>query len=76
VPRRTRRVTVAKRQQSHGLKPAWQLASAVSWQESVGDEIVLATFDQQLWEAAKRAGLKAWPHRLPGATSIKRGPVG
>jgi predicted nucleic acid-binding protein len=40
---------------------AIQLASALTWQESVGEEIVLATFDRQLWEAAKRSGLKAWP---------------
>lgn len=55
----------------HGLRgyDAVQLASALSWQESVGEEIVLATFDQQLWEAAKRTGLKAWPDRLPGATN-------
>jgi predicted nucleic acid-binding protein len=50
----------------HGLRgyDAVQLASALSWQESVGEEIVLATFDQQLWETAKRAGLKAWPDLL------------
>lgn len=54
----------------HGLRgyDAVQLASALTWQESVGEEIVLATFDQQLWEAAKRSGLKAWPEQLPGAT--------
>jgi predicted nucleic acid-binding protein len=40
---------------------AVQLASALTWHESVGEDIVLATFDQQLWEAAKRAGLKPWP---------------
>jgi len=53
----------------HGLRgyDAVQLASALSWQESVGEQIVLATFDQQLWEAAKRTGLKAWPDQLPGA---------
>ena len=52
----------------HALRgyDAVQLASALTWQESVGEEIVLATFDQQLWEAAKRAGLKAWPEQLPG----------
>jgi predicted nucleic acid-binding protein len=51
----------------HGLRgyDAVQLASALTWQESVGEEIVLATFDQQLWEAAKRLGLKAWPDQLP-----------
>ena len=35
---------------------------------SVGQEIVLATFDRQLCEAAKRSGLKAWPDQLSGAT--------
>ena len=56
---------------SPGLRghDAVQLASALTWQESAGEEIVLATFDQQLWEAAKRTGLKAWPDKLPGATS-------
>ena len=55
----------------HGLRgyDAVQLASALAWQESIGEEIVLATFDQQLREAAKRSGLKAWPDQLPGATS-------
>jgi predicted nucleic acid-binding protein len=55
----------------HGLRgyDAVQLASALTWQESAGEEIVLATFDQQLWEAAKRSGLKAWPDQMPGATS-------
>lgn len=53
----------------HGLRgyDAVQLASALTWQESVGEEIVLATFDQQLWEGAKRAGLPAWPDQLSGA---------
>jgi len=55
----------------HGLRgyDAVQLASALTWRESAGEEIVLATFDQQLWEAAKRSGLKAWPDQLPGVTS-------
>jgi len=52
---------------------AVQLASALTWQESVGEEIVLATFDQQLWQAAQRTGLKAWPDELPGATSEPEG---
>jgi uncharacterized protein len=45
---------------------AVQLASALTWQESVGTEVVLATFDQQLWEAAPKAGIKAWPEKRPG----------
>jgi predicted nucleic acid-binding protein len=49
----------------YGLRgyDAVHLASALTWQEAVGEQIVLATFDQQLWDAAKRAGLKAWPDR-------------
>jgi predicted nucleic acid-binding protein len=52
----------------HGLRgyDAVQLASALTWQESVGTEIVLASFDQQLWEATPKAGLKAWPDKLSG----------
>jgi predicted nucleic acid-binding protein len=47
----------------HGLRgsDAVHLASALTWRESVGEEIILATFDQQLWEAGKRAGMKPWP---------------
>ena len=54
----------------HGLRgyDAVQLASALTWQESVGEEIVLATFDQQLWEAARQAGMKAWPETDSGQT--------
>jgi predicted nucleic acid-binding protein len=52
----------------HGLRgyDAVQLASALMCQESVGTEILLATFDQQLREAAPKAGVKAWPDELPG----------
>jgi predicted nucleic acid-binding protein len=50
----------------HALRgyDAVQLASALAWQESVGAEIVLATFDQQLWRATPKAGLKPWPDKL------------
>jgi predicted nucleic acid-binding protein len=52
----------------HALRgyDAVQLASALAWQESVGLEIVLATFDQQLWKATPKAGLKVWPDKLTG----------
>lgn len=43
---------------------AIHLASAVTWQESVGEDVVLATFDRQLWEAAPGAGLLVWPEKL------------
>lgn len=51
----------------HGLRgyDAVQLAAALAWQDSVGQEVVLATFDRQLWETAPRVGLQAWPETLP-----------
>lgn len=60
----------------HGLRgyDAVHLASALTWQESVGEEIVVATFDQQLWDAARRAGLTVWPDQLPGAAPEAEGP--
>ncbi|MGH9200595.1 MAG: type II toxin-antitoxin system VapC family toxin [Vicinamibacterales bacterium] len=50
----------------HALRgyDAVQLASALMWQESVGAEVVVATFDAQLWKAARREGLNAWPADL------------
>ena len=51
----------------HGLRgyDAVQLAAALTWQDSVGPDVVLATFDRQLWETAPRVGLQAWPETLP-----------
>lgn len=46
---------------------AVQLASALTWQEAVGAEITLATFDRQLWDAGKKAGIRIWPETLKGA---------
>ena len=44
---------------------AVQLASALTWQEAVGAAITLATFDRQLWDAGRNAGLRVWPDTLP-----------
>jgi uncharacterized protein len=44
---------------------AVQLASAVMFQESLGTAVRLATFDKQLWDAARRAGLEPWPDKAP-----------
>lgn len=61
----------------HALRgyDAVQLASALTWQESVGTDIVVATFDTQLWKAARQAGMKAWPENLtdPGQTGAAPG---
>lgn len=50
----------------HGLRgyDAVQLASALTWQDSIGHDVVLATVDRQLWEATPRAGLQVWPDKL------------
>ncbi len=43
---------------------AVQLASALTWQESVGAIITLATFDRQLWNAGQQVGIHVWPETL------------
>ena len=43
---------------------AVQLASALTWQEALGMPVTLATFDRQLWEAGRRAGMRVWPEKL------------
>ena len=50
----------------HALRgyDAVQLASALTFQESVGAKITFATFDRNLWEAGKRAGVRIWPETL------------
>ena len=47
----------------HALRgyDAVHLASALAWQEAVDAKVILATFDQELWQAAKDAGLESWP---------------
>jgi predicted nucleic acid-binding protein len=51
----------------YGLRgyDAVQLASAALFQESLGTPVRLATFDKQLWSAARRAGLEPWPEKPP-----------
>jgi predicted nucleic acid-binding protein len=40
------------------------MASAITWHESMDQELHLVTFDRQLWEAAKRRGVKTIPEDL------------
>ena len=40
------------------------LASALLWQEVLGEAIPFATFDRHLWQAASQAGCLAWPESL------------
>ena len=45
---------------------AIQLASALTWQQSVGSPVTLATFDRELWEAGQKTGMHVWPAKLTG----------
>jgi len=40
---------------------AVHLAAAVAWQERLDARIVVATFDRELWQAARQSGLETWP---------------
>ena len=40
---------------------AVHLACALSWAEAVGEDVLLATYDRELWEAAAAEGLLPWP---------------
>jgi len=47
----------------HGLRgyDAVHLATAMHWQTLLDVSITFVTFDRQLWEAGKKAGLVVWP---------------
>ncbi len=54
----------------HNLRgyDAVHLACALIWQEEMREPVTLATFDQQLWRAAERAGLIPFPENLAHAS--------
>lgn len=52
---------------------AIQLAAALTWREAVGQEVVLATLDRQLWRAGSQMGLKVWPAQPPSEVRVSRG---
>ena len=43
---------------------AVHLAAALLWQESIGEQVTLATFDRDLWTAGRKAGMDVWPEGL------------
>jgi predicted nucleic acid-binding protein len=51
----------------HGLRghDALQLAAALVWQDALGEQVTLATFDRYLWTVAESVGLAAYPVDLP-----------
>ena len=50
----------------HGLRgyDAVQLASALAWEAALGGVVTLATFDKQLWAAARAEGVIVFPASL------------
>ena len=44
---------------------AMHLASALLWQEGMGERVTVATFDRQLWKAAEQRGMIPFPDDLP-----------
>jgi uncharacterized protein len=51
----------------HGLRgyDAVQLASALAWQDALGEQVTMATFDKHLWTVAESVGLVVYPADLP-----------
>lgn len=49
----------------HGLRgyDAAHLAAALFWQDMLGEAVTVASYDRQLWDAARSTGLAAWPAR-------------
>jgi len=43
---------------------AVHLASALHWQEVLGEPVTVATFDRELWNVSATTGLAAWPPDL------------
>ena len=50
----------------HGLRgyDAVHLATAQFWRDMLGERVTVATFDRQLWDAARSSELGAWPEVL------------
>ena len=44
---------------------ATHLAAALFWQEMLGEPVGVATFDRQLWDAARRQGMRVFPEERP-----------
>ena len=52
---------------TYGLRgyDAVHLASAAAWQQALGRDVTVASFDRALWIAARRISLDAFPADLP-----------
>jgi predicted nucleic acid-binding protein len=58
----------------YGLRgfDAVHLASALLWHEQLGQEVTFATFDRQLWLAARSSNLVSLPQDLPDLLDLWR----
>jgi predicted nucleic acid-binding protein len=56
----------------HGLRgyDAMHLATALFWQDTLGEAVTLATFDRQLWRATQDIGMLPWPKDLNQFTNL------
>ena len=43
---------------------AVHMAAALIWQEAIVETITMATYDHNLWNVARKAGLDIWPNQL------------
>jgi len=52
---------------SQGLRgyDAVHLACALTWQEALGGQVTLVTYDRELWRGAGNSGLLPWPAAMP-----------
>jgi predicted nucleic acid-binding protein len=56
----TRAAQAAWEQRLRGYD-AVHLAAALFWQEMLGEPVCLASYDRELWDAARHAGLEVFP---------------
>jgi predicted nucleic acid-binding protein len=65
------RLDVSEAVVARAASDAWQqglrgydavhLASALHWQDALGEPVTVATYDRELWRGVRTAGLVAWP---------------
>ena len=44
---------------------AVHLAAALTWRETLGEAVTVATYDRELWRGAQASGLLPWPVVMP-----------
>jgi len=48
-----------------GAYDAAHLAAALIWHELLGEPVIMAAFDRELWKASRASGLDVWPEENP-----------